>query len=246
VACKFRHLKPAKRKGARFLDVGCGNGAFLPMAEKLGYSSIGIDPDPVAVAQGLSDGRDLRVGTLEANDLPSESFDHITLAHVFEHLHDPVAALAEVHRLLVPGGRLWIVQPNLASLGFAEFGPDWRGLEVPRHMVLMTPKRLIGMLTTHGFTRAKLKKPPYEAQYYYRQSLAIRRGEDPERGADTGWSKDWRARAREADTLSFADPELCESMTVVAFKPESSPSRQPQEYRVDCTSPCHNPGTARL
>ena len=64
----------------------------------------------------------MELGSLEANTLPAGSFDHVTLSHVLEHFHDPVGALAEVHRLLRPGGRLWIAHPNSGSIGHAQFG----------------------------------------------------------------------------------------------------------------------------
>jgi SAM-dependent methyltransferase len=218
VACKLRHLQPAAHDGACLLDIGCGDGAFLPTAERLGYAAVGIEPDPVAVQRGVAKGRRIRHGTLEANGLPADSFDHITLSHVLEHFHDPVAALDEVCRLLRPGGRVWITQPNLGSLGLVEFGSSWRGLEPPRHMVLMTPNRLIELLQARGFVRVEHKSPPYEAVFYFHQSLAIREGEDPNRGRSKNWSRAWRAKARAADAAAFADPAFSESMTVVGYK----------------------------
>ena len=220
VAFKFRHLKPATRKGARLLDVGCGNGAFLPTASKLGYDAIGVDLDPVAVARGAGAGLDIRIASLEANDLPSAAFDHVTLSHVLEHFHDPRAALAEVYRLLAPGGRLWVLQPNLGALGLLEFGPHWRGLEAPRHMVLMKPDRLLDLLGSLSFVDAAVMQPsPYEAAFSFQQSLAIRYGEDPQRGLSRHWSPAWNAATLRANATAFADPTVCESMTVTAFKP---------------------------
>jgi SAM-dependent methyltransferase len=219
IAGKLRHLQPAHRDGARFLDIGCGDGAFLPMAETLGYAAQGLDPDPVAVKRGRAQGRDVTLGSLEANDFEADSFEQVTMAHVLEHLHDPVAALDEVYRLLCPGGRLWITQPNIGALGLVEFGPNWRGLEPPRHMVLMTAARLTHLLESRGYVCCEHLKPPYEAAFYYSQSVAIQNGEDPNRGHSASWSPAWRNKAREADARAFCDPAVCESMTVVAYKP---------------------------
>jgi SAM-dependent methyltransferase len=186
----------------------------LPMAERLGYVAVGIEPDPMAVKKGIAQGRDVRCGSLEAHDLPPRAFDHITLAHVLEHFHDPIAALDEVRRLLRPGGRVWINQPNLGSLGRAEFGRHWRGLEPPRHMVLMTPARLLEILHDRGFVRSELKKPPYDAAYYFSASVMIR-----DHGSMEGWTPGYVAKARDADAQAFVNPAVAESMTAVAYEP---------------------------
>lgn len=44
-----------------------------------------------------------------------EHYDHVTASHVFEHLRDPLGFMADVHRVLVPGGRLLIAVPHYQS-----------------------------------------------------------------------------------------------------------------------------------
>jgi SAM-dependent methyltransferase len=219
IAFKLRHLQPAEREDACFLDIGCGDGAFLRIAEMLGYAALGLEPDPVAVERGKTMGRKVRLGSLEANDFAVNSFDQVTLSHVLEHFHDTVAALDEVYRLLRPGGRVWITQPNIGALGLAEFGASWRGLETPRHMVLMTPSRLIELLKSRSFVRCEQLKPSYEAMFFFSQSLMISRGENPNPRDGKGWSPVWRDKARAADALAFTNPAVSECMTVVAHKP---------------------------
>jgi hypothetical protein len=46
-----------------------------------------------------------------------------------------------------------MVTPNTESLGHREFGPDWRGLEVPRHLHLFSPATLTGFARKAGFRR---------------------------------------------------------------------------------------------
>lgn len=55
---------------------------------------------------------DFRVCRAEALPFPTNSFDLATANMVFEHLSDPVAALAEIRRVLVPGGVLVAITPN--------------------------------------------------------------------------------------------------------------------------------------
>jgi hypothetical protein len=53
--------------------------------------------------------------------------------------------------LLKPGGYFWIDTPNIDSHGHSEFGSDWRGLEPPRHLQLLSWELLRTMLDEAGF-----------------------------------------------------------------------------------------------
>jgi 2-polyprenyl-3-methyl-5-hydroxy-6-metoxy-1,4-benzoquinol methylase len=155
---RLRHLGGPGR-GRRLLDVGCGDGSFLRQAQACGWQVEGLDPDPQAVAEGRRQGLPLRQGGLEALAGQSACFDRLTLSHVIEHLHDPAAALADCHRLLRPGGRLWIATPNIDSAGHARHGRFWRGLEAPRHLVLFHEAALRRLLAQAGFGAVR-RHPP--------------------------------------------------------------------------------------
>ncbi|HUW97248.1 MAG TPA: methyltransferase domain-containing protein [Acidiferrobacter sp.] len=132
-----RHLPAPDRKEASLLDVGCGNGGFLIIAQHLGYQAIGLEPDPKATLAARAAGFEVAPNLLPGSGFAPGTFDQITLSHVVEHLHRPREAFAEMYSLLRPGGRVWISTPNLNSQGLERFGVDWRGLEPPRHLVLL-------------------------------------------------------------------------------------------------------------
>lgn len=215
----IRHLGAPKMLGAKILDVGCGNGDFLKVAEDLGHAAVGIDPDPRAVELARGRGLDVRRGSLPRSGLEPGSFDHIFLAHVLEHLHRPVAALEEALALLAPGGRLWISQPNAEAPGLERFGRHWRGLEPPRHLSLTAPVRLMRLLAELGYSGIALLPAEEAAAFYYRQSQALKHGMDPYGAADPPeWDERILPAAVAADALARSRPGRGESLTITAWK----------------------------
>lgn len=98
----------------RVLDIGCGPGVDLVA---LGQShSFGIDPSSVMCMTAAT--RGARVAQADAHALPfaSAALDGVRADRVFQHLADPHAALREVDRVLAPGGRLVVVDPDQESL----------------------------------------------------------------------------------------------------------------------------------
>jgi 2-polyprenyl-3-methyl-5-hydroxy-6-metoxy-1,4-benzoquinol methylase len=216
----IRHLPAPFSNSMRVLDAGCGNGEFLQMAQRLGFGSVGLDPDPKAVEAGQRAGLDIRLGILPGSGLEPGSFDHVTMKDVLEHLHEPVQALKEVWSLLKPSGRIWISQPNLGATGLAEFGPYWRGLEPPRHLTLTDVDGMRGLLQRAGFVNICVLAPQPAATFYFKQSLYQRHGLDPYgQGPLHQWNRAWERRSRKADADAARNYRIGESLTVVAYKP---------------------------
>ncbi|MEO5797744.1 MAG: class I SAM-dependent methyltransferase [Rhodoferax sp.] len=173
----MRHLPPhPPYPGARLLDVGCGSGAFLEMAQAAGWQVQGVDFDPQAVASACSRGLNVICGGLEQVTDPAAGFDYLTCSHVIEHVHDPRQWLDGMHSLLRPHGKLWLQTPNIASKGHVYFGGNWRGLEPPRHLILFTPEKLTTLLEDVGFAVRLLPLPMLMAVPVYDASRNLANG----------------------------------------------------------------------
>jgi SAM-dependent methyltransferase len=103
---------PQARRPIDILDFGCGTGAFLEHLERFGGVSA-VDADPHAVAFCHARGRTEVVLAPPAAALPfgDGSFDLVTTLDVIEHIDDDVGALAELRRVLRPGGLLLVAVP---------------------------------------------------------------------------------------------------------------------------------------
>ena len=170
----FQHMHLRPLAGARLLEVGCGSGEMLQRLRGFGWDVLGQDVDPGAVAHGRKRGLEVRQGSLESLELPSASFDAIVMSHVLEHLFDPVGLLNECHRLLRPGGRLSLVVPNAASLGFSLFKDAWLHLDPPRHIHLFTAVSLKQLLGRTSFQVERVFTSVRDAPTVFHASMDIR------------------------------------------------------------------------
>ena len=206
---EVRHLTRPET-GGTVLDVGCGNGDFLIQAQRAGWRALGVDLDPAAVASCRRAALDASEGTIETVDLPQGSLDAVTFGDVIEHLHRPRAALARAHELLRPGGFVWLATPNLASRGHARFGPEWLGLDPPRHLVVFTRGALDQAVAEAGFEIVARPTASF-TDWVYGRSALLAAGGRPSVAA--------RLRTRLADVLALVRPARAEELLVLARRP---------------------------
>ena len=148
----LRFVAPGTEGREPVLDVGCGGGSFLAALSKRRTRVVGLDfSDRAAAVAWRQNGVPAVCGTLDHIPFPAESFGAITLFHVLEHVPQPGAYLAAAHRLLAPGGRLYVQVPNAACWQFLLLGQRWSGLDVPRHLIHFRAEDLERLLNEFGF-----------------------------------------------------------------------------------------------
>lgn len=150
---RLNHLTHDLPAGATILDVGCGDGRLLRRFQQAGdFVLHGIElPGPAAHRAAQTPGLHLHLGTLNSVELPSHTFDLISLVHVLEHLPEPCAALDRLAHLIRPNGRLFLAFPNIESWQARWSGGAWFHLDPPRHLTLVPPCTVIEHLAKHGF-----------------------------------------------------------------------------------------------
>jgi SAM-dependent methyltransferase len=96
--------------GTTVVDLAAGTGKLTRQLTSTGATVIAVEPvdEMRAVLRRTAPAAHARPGTAEQTGLPDESADAVTVAQAF-HWFDGPAALAEIHRILRPAGRLALV-----------------------------------------------------------------------------------------------------------------------------------------
>jgi SAM-dependent methyltransferase len=169
------------RSAGNLLDVGTGIGQFLHHAQPFftGVCGTEVSESAVRIAK-VRYGLDIYRGALEQLDLPSASFDNITVFHVLEHVPDPSRLIAVCWRLLRTNGVLAIAVPNdvlawtswIKSVGkrcglpaFRKFSPKFglpkAGSSSEIHLSHFTPDVLRRLVESYPFEVLEESLDPY-------------------------------------------------------------------------------------
>jgi ubiquinone/menaquinone biosynthesis C-methylase UbiE len=103
----------------RVLDVGCGVGNDV---RALGPRAVGVDPSRTMLREAHSRGGNYALATGHQLPFGEATFDGVRADRVLQHVVDPESVVAELVRVVAPGGRLIVTDPDQATLAIE--GPD--------------------------------------------------------------------------------------------------------------------------
>jgi ubiquinone/menaquinone biosynthesis C-methylase UbiE len=168
----------AEARPGRILEVGCGEGELAErMQRELGADVLAVDQSERMVEITRARGVDVRVGNVERLDLPDRSFDCVVAAWMLFHVPDVHRALAEIVRVLEPGGRLVAVTNGADHLSelfdlvggrawVSNFSTEQADWILPQHFARVERR------DSHGW----LVFPDAEAAQRYIDSLVLQEG----------------------------------------------------------------------
>lgn len=158
------------------LDVGCGTGDFLKLAQAKGWSVVGIEPNEQAryIANKKTRGQIFDEDYMFK--LESSSFSVITLWHVLEHLPNLEQQLNEFKRLLKPNGVLIIAVPNHKSYDAKYYKEFWAAYDVPRHLWHFNKESISKLFNEVSMEVIKTKPMYFDAFYVSLLSETYKKG----------------------------------------------------------------------
>jgi len=134
----------------RHLDIGCSAGYLLErFLHRFACQPVGIEPGAAYREYAQREGFTVYASLVEMLAAGEERFDFISMAHVLEHLPEPVSYLASLREnVLTPDGRLLVEVPNLYAHDCFEVA----------HLVAYSPHTLVQTLQRAGFTPLFLRR----------------------------------------------------------------------------------------
>jgi ubiquinone/menaquinone biosynthesis C-methylase UbiE len=146
----------------KLLDVGCGTGAASRAAAEIGAAVVGVDLSPKMVKKAVSlagtrENLAFEVADVEHLPFPDGRFTAVLCSNAFHHYPDPAGAVAEMYRVLAPGGRLALGDAT-SDLRAARIADRFLRWFEPGHVRLYRAAELGAFVQDAGLERVELRK----------------------------------------------------------------------------------------
>jgi len=147
-----RRIQRRYQAQGRWLDVGCSAGFMVEAASNAGFEAHGVELEAAAVEFGRRQLglRNLACGTLEDQSYPAGHFDVISMYDVLEHVPDLNATVAELKRILAPGGVIEIRTPDVGHWTTPRALERWPEIKPSEHLYYFDRRTLPRLFARHG------------------------------------------------------------------------------------------------
>ena len=147
-------IPPPARPGAVLVDVGCGGGLMAPLVE--GYRHVGVDLSHESLRVAHKEGVVPVRGDATALPVADGAADVVLAGEILEHVPDHAGVVAELTRVLRPGGTIvldtindtWMARLALVTVGERLPGGPPPGIHDPA--LFIEPRRLAALFERHG------------------------------------------------------------------------------------------------
>jgi len=162
---KLKLINSFKSEEKNLLDIGCGTGDFLQIAQKNNWSVSGIEPNEQAREIANKKTNESVFKTEQLLNFKKQSFDVITLWHVLEHLPKLEDHVSVFKNLLKENGTLIIAVPNHKSYDAKYYKKFWAAFDVPRHLWHFNKTSISNLFGTKKMNVVKTLPMKFDAYY---------------------------------------------------------------------------------
>lgn len=147
------------------LDIGCGTGDFLQVAQKNNWLVSGIEPNQEARQIANTKTNNAVYKTAQLQEFKKHSFDVISLWHVLEHLPNLENQVSVFKNLLKENGTIIIAVPNYKSYDAKHYKDFWAALDVPRHLWHFNQESIASLFAKENMKVVKTLPMKFDAYY---------------------------------------------------------------------------------
>lgn len=192
---KLKLINAFKTESKQLLDIGCGTGDFLEVAQNNGWVIKGIEPNEKArtVANSKTNNAIHEIEYLKV--LQPNSFDVITLWHVLEHLPNLEMHIQIIKKLLKPNGIVVIAVPNYKSYDANYYKEFWAAYDTPRHLWHFSKTAIQKLFEKQNIKLKKIAPMIFDAYYVSLLSEKHKNGfMNPFKAFWIGWISNYKAK----------------------------------------------------
>ena len=162
---KLKLINSFASEDKKLLDVGCGTGDFLQIAQQVNWTVTGIEPNEEARRIANSKTNNSVFNVKQLLEFEKQSFDVITLWHVLEHLPNLNEHVSILKSLLKEKGNLIIAVPNYKSYDAMYYKNFWAAFDAPRHLWHFNQESVAKLFANENMEVVEILPMKFDAYY---------------------------------------------------------------------------------